>query len=110
MKVYGSNGNGCLVLVIITAILVMTVGFFGKILFVFGRLLFTTPLGIGILIALGVNYMLKQRKKSSTNSSFTQGTSHDEFNGESYTDDDNKFDRSDYLDVEEVDDYKNIDK
>jgi len=105
MKVYGSNGNGCLVLVIITAILVMTVVFFGKILF-------TTPLGIALLIAFGVKYILDQRKKSSINSSsssFTQGESHDEFSSESYTHDENAFDRSEYLDVEEVDDYKNID-
>lgn len=108
MKVYGANGNGCLVLVVITTILVMTVGFFGKILF-------TTPLGIVLLIAFGVKYMLDQRKKSSinssnsSNSSFTQGESHDEFSSESYTHDENTFDRSEYLDVEEVDDYKNID-
>lgn len=105
MKVYSSNGNGCLVLVIIMAILVMTLGFFGKILF-------TTPLGIALIIAFGVKYIIDQRKKSSINessSSFTQGEEHNEFSSESYSHDENSFDRSDYLDVEEVDDYKEID-
>ena len=102
MKVYQSNGNGCLVLVIIATILVMTLGFFGKILF-------TTPLGIVLLIGFGVKYILDQRKLSSTNSTFTQGNDHNEFDSESYTQDDDEFDRSDYLDVEVVDDYKDVD-
>lgn len=106
MKVYSSNTSGCLVIGIIMAILVITVGFFGKILF-------TTPLGIALIIAFGVKYMLDQRKKSVSNSStstFTQGQEHDDFSSGSYTQDEDSFDRSEYLDVEEVNDYREIDK
>ncbi len=104
MKVYTTNGSGCFIIAIIMTLLILVIGFFG-------RILFTTPLGIALLIGFGVKYLLDHRKRQSfVKSSKVEFSDEDVYSN--FNDDSNdydSFDRSEYMDVEEVKDYKTID-
>lgn len=108
MKTYNLQGQGCLVLAIIAIILFSIMTFFG-------RILFTTPIGIALLIGFGIKYLIDSTKKSrlakQSQYEFTNDSSQSySESGSSNTVDNGTFSRDDYVDAEEITDYKEVDK
>ncbi len=60
MQFYTDGGTGCLVLIIIAIFLMMIFGFITK-------MIFTTPLGIILLIYLGIRFLMKNKDNNAPN-------------------------------------------
>lgn len=112
MRTYNIQGQGCLVMAIILTVLFMILTFFG-------RILFTTPLGIALLIGFGIKYLIdstrkakisKQRYQEFTNESGFNYSKSEADSGSTGYNDPSSFSRDDYVNAEEVTDYKEIDK
>ena len=68
MRVYTSNGSGCLIATIVMIIFFTIIGFMS-------RLIFATPLGVILLVGIGIWYMTRGRslqQKARANAQRTQ--------------------------------------